>query len=103
MNRKWKIAPLENTCGNMGLGFCPNPHLGRLFKGSFCSGEVKLLPGLVRIMLETLNLVRKYTHICRFDKCPKTPLVPFFVIVSFFFFKKIKFFAIIVFILKALV
>ena len=52
-----------------------NPNLGVLFRGSFWGGGggggVKLPPTclkLVRIMLETWNLVRKNNHICNFRK-----------------------------------
>ena len=53
--------------------FSLNPNLSELFRGSFWGwggGEVKLPPclKLVRIMLETSNVARKYTHLCSFRK-----------------------------------
>ena len=53
--------------------FSLNPNLSGLFRGSFWGwggGEVKLPPclKLVRIMLETSNMARKYTHLCSFRK-----------------------------------
>ena len=50
-----------------------NPDLGGLFRGSFVVGEEgggKITPclKLVRVMLETSNLARKYTFICSFRK-----------------------------------
>ena len=46
-----------------------NLTLGGLFRSSFCGGG-KIAPflNLVRIMLKTWNLVRKYTYICSFRK-----------------------------------
>ena len=53
------------------MGFL-NPNLGSLFRGCFeVLGEGNYPPPclkLVRIMLETSNLARKYTPICSFRK-----------------------------------
>ena len=49
---------------------CINSNLGVLFRGSFWGGGQKITRclKLVRIMLETWHLVRKYTHIFSFRK-----------------------------------
>ena len=47
---------------------CSNPNLGGLFRGSFWGGFILSCLKLVRIMLETLNLARKYKLICSFRK-----------------------------------
>ena len=50
-----------------------NPNLSGLFRGSFLGwGDYPTCQKLVRDMLETLNLVRKYTHICSFN-IPSSP------------------------------
>ena len=70
-----------------------NPNLGGLFRGSFWrekrtgvkgGGGGKITPflNLVRIMLETSNLARKYTDICSLRKYT----------FQYFFFKKSPFF-----------
>ena len=51
--------------------FSFNSNLGGLFRGSFWGEVGKITPPslkLVRIVLETWNLVRKYTHISSFRK-----------------------------------
>ena len=53
------------------INFNFNPNLGGIFKGSFWGGvDGKITPclKLVRIMLETWNLARKYKSICIFKK-----------------------------------
>ena len=75
-------------------------HLGGRFRRLFCSGGVNLpLPfclKLVRTMLETYNLVRKYTrstHISRFRKCSKfSTKIPLILLMSPFLCKMSTFF-----------
>ena len=45
-----------------------NPNLGGFFRGSFWGGEGVGVVKLVRIMLETWNLVCKYAHLWSFRK-----------------------------------
>ena len=63
-----KVLKKTNKSGNMIV----NPNLGGLFRGSFLGGGKgsKITPRLklVRIMLESSNLARKYTPICSFRK-----------------------------------
>ena len=80
---------------------CINHNLGGSFRDSFWGGERRTItPCLkpVRIMLETSNLARKYSHICSFRT--KALLI---VLMSAFFAKNQRFLTKIVTLLKAIV
>ena len=83
-----------------------NPNMGGLFRGLFRGGDGWISPclKLVRIMLETWNLVHKYTHIYSFRKkifCTKGFLIS--VMPAFFFVKNQSFLDKVVPLLKAIV
>ena len=63
-----KVLKKTNKSGNLIV----NPNLGGLLRGSFLGGGKggKITPclKLVRIMLESSNLARKYTPVCSFRK-----------------------------------
>ena len=87
-----------------------NPDLGGLFRGSFGGGgggKITYLPPhclkLGRIMLETWNLARKYTHMGSFRNIPFSTKTLLNLLMLAFFAKNQRFLAKIIPLLKTIV
>ena len=81
-----------------------NPNLGGLFRGSFWGVGVKTTPCLkiVRVMLETWNLVWKYTHMVS-ENITFSTKIPLILLMSGFLLQKNQHFFLAKIVLKAIV